>query len=478
MCIFLFSCEQVKNEELEENYHTIATRSIYKSEKGDYEVTQQMAELFVKSNKENLPVIDVIPYKMDGITCFYIFNLEKGFKVISADTRVQPVLAESDEDQLYPDKNDNPGVKVWLEDTADRIKILKTRDPETGEDYSDLWADYRIPILKNYVKRLVNNNRDYDIDSIWVLVYNTSVDTIYYGSHEGPLLETKWGQSSPWNNKMPTVSGFHCPTGCVAVAVSQVLNYYHREIGSPNDLWHTISIQGLSWCFDHGGYLLSLDKSNHTDSSSLWSFMPNDYYGSNTDYVSYLMLDIGERLSMHYWTDGSTVYSNTDLSIPNLSSCGINSSFGAYSYLNVDNSIQQRKPVIVSARLGQTGNDGHTWVIDGCRNCCIQYTTTANYYCIHPDEIIYYPNYSGLLSYDEMMTLYPEASGRLYQVIYSVRNKFEESLHMNWGWDGDGDSWYNMLDSATWTYNGSSGVMYSFLYDRVINYNISTTQLN
>jgi len=42
-----------------------------------------------------------------------------------------------------------------------------------------------------------------------------------------PLLQTAWGQGSPYNLLCPVKSGKHCQTGCVATAMAQIM-YYHR----------------------------------------------------------------------------------------------------------------------------------------------------------------------------------------------------------------------------------------------------------
>ncbi len=476
MSMFLFSCEKIQEEKLDDIMNPIATRSIIDLEISDFEVTQEMAELFVKSNKDNLPVIDVIPYKMDDITCFYIFNFEKGFKVISADTRIQPILAESEEDNLYPYNNDNQGIKVWLEDTADRIKMLKTCNPDTGENHYELWRDFRIPKSQpNINTGRKGKTRDFEVDSIWVFFIENTIDSVYYNVNKGPLLKTKWGQSSPWNSKMPKEYNQSCLTGCVSVAISQVLYYnYSETAGIPNDFWHNISIQNTSTCPDHGGLLVALNKTNHTNNSSRWYWMPHDKYGNNTDYVSYLMLDIGERVNMHYGLTHSSVYHASDFSIPNISSCGISSQFGSYSFTGVRNSIFQLRPVIICASAVPGG--GHVWVIDGCKDYNISYYTIKSYYCIHPDELINYPNRSGILSYDEMLNLYPEVSGGYHQVV-SVLNDHQQSIHMNWGFDGNDDSWYSMLDSDNWIYTNPTGISYDFRYNRVMYHNITTFQL-
>lgn len=451
----------------------IRTRSeMVEEDVGIHDVTQRMAEIFIMSNKENPKIVSVEPYGVDGVTCFYIFNFEKGFKVVSADTRIQPVLAESDKDNIDPSKVDNPGVKVWLEDTADRIRKMKENNLDTGEDYSGLWSAYRLPDKSDFT-----TIRRSEEDSVWVLIYETSIDTLSYNANVGPLLSTEWGQESPWNSKMPKVGSDRCPVGCVAVATAQVLYYFNRRNMAPTDLWHSISIQNSTFCPTHGGLLVTLNKSNYTSNSILWAFMPLTGDGSNTNLVSSLMLDLGERLEMHYGPSVSGVIYANDSSIPHLDDCGISSYFGSYSFSTVEQSILEYKPVIVGATLTLLGAGGHVWVIDGCKDFSIKYTADQTYYCVHPDELINYPNNFGILTYDEMMSLYPDVSGGRYQLSHSVTYNNQESLHMNWGNDGTSDGWYNMLNSNDWIFSDSSFNSSNYLYNRVIHYNISSSQL-
>ena len=460
VCSSLQSCEGYPEDNAGSQPNVVSTRADVSEMPGDkYGVTQRMAEIFISSNKENPPIVSVEPYEIDGVTCFYIFNFEAGFKVVSADTRVQPILAESDKGCLVPSETDNPGVKVWLEDTADRIRVLKENNADTGEDYSGLWSAYRLP-----EKREALTTRSYDVDSVWVLVYNTSSTYTSFNANVGPLLSTEWGQGSPWNNKMPKIGGTKCVTGCVAVATAQVLYYFNRRYMAPKDFWETISIQNTSLCPTHGGLLVTLNKSNYNSNSSKWNTMT-----SNTDNVSYLMLDLGERLEMHYGTNDSGVVLAGDYSIPNLTSCGISSSFDSFSFPTVRSDLLNEKPVIITASQDYNA-DFHTWVIDGCKDYSIMITTTATYYCVHPDELINYPNNDGVLSYEEMLTQHPDANGHVYQVSQTTYDH-QQSLYMNWGWDGYLNGWYNFLDPADPIYS-------QYVYHRVIHYNINTTQLN
>ena len=41
-----------------------------------------------------------------------------------------------------------------------------------------------------------------------------------------PMVQTQWGQGSPYNLLCPTQGGQHCQTGCVATAMAQVMRYH------------------------------------------------------------------------------------------------------------------------------------------------------------------------------------------------------------------------------------------------------------
>lgn len=477
--LFIFNaCDVISDNDFKEEEtlirKTLTVRSDSKNQiQSEHDVTQRMAELFIAAHKDFPSVVRVEPYSIDGITCFYIFNFEKGFKIVSADSRVQPILAESSEENLYPDEMDNNGVRVWLEDTADRIRVLKANDIETKKDYSDFWSSF-IDDSSVIQTRSLDPNQD----SVWIKTVDVSSNPYSINAHVLPLTTTMWGQGSPWNQKMPTIGNAHCLTGCVAVAISQVLYYFHVKDGYPNDLWHTISIQSQNYCTVpyHSGLLVTLNKSNHVNNSSRWINMPLVPLGSNSSYVSDLMLDIGERVNMHYGINESEVYHNIDLSIPNLSQCGVSSSSAMYSYNNyytsVKNNLVNGKPVIISAWLNPDLISGHTWIIDGCEDYVLRDIETITYRYVATEDILNYDNWVATYSNEDMLYMYPNA----YNGMQEVNTYYTDikQLRMNWGYDGSGNSgYYGVLDTSDWDYYS-----YNFLYSRHIHYNISTSQLN
>ena len=449
-------------------------------------VSQKMAELFISSHKDNPPIISIEPYEMDGAVCLYIINFEKGFKIVSADTRIQPILAECEEGNLSPDKTDNPGVKVWLEDTADRISVLRRFNLSVEEDYSDLWSPFRDQKKPSIRTRAMRDSSFFDEEYIWIRVVETNTVSIYSNADQPALMTTKWGPGYPWNVKMPNsfLTNILCPTGCAAVAVSQVLRYFNKKGDYPTDLYHSVSIDSTTPQYvpeiDWFIVKTTLSKSGYTSSSSRWSNMPDTRYGSHTDYVSSLMLDIGNRVDTHYYQSISYVEPDTinfSYTIPNLPQCGISSSYAPYSFLTVASNISAKKPVIVSAYCDSTQRGlggGHTWVIDGCHDYLLYYFTTESYYHILSADYYSYSNVVDVYTEREMMTVNPNVYDGMQNVTTSSHTM--KDLHMNWGLDGDGDGDYNMLSSNDWILP-AGGSTVNYLYERRMHHNISTTQL-
>ncbi len=63
----------------------------------NYGVTQQMLNRFLNIVHKSAKVKSIVPVCKDGDTLAYCVNLDKGWKLISGDQRMPPVLAFSDE---------------------------------------------------------------------------------------------------------------------------------------------------------------------------------------------------------------------------------------------------------------------------------------------------------------------------------------------------------------------------------------------
>ncbi len=115
----------------------------------------------------------------------------------------------------------------------------------------------------------------------------------------GPMVETRWNQGRPYNKYTPTISGYHTPTGCVAVAYSQIMKFWQwpdRGQGSRTYYWET-GKKYLSANFSH---------------PYRWDKMPAALNDRSTpeeiDAVARLMYDVGVAVDMDYGISGSGAY--------------------------------------------------------------------------------------------------------------------------------------------------------------------------
>lgn len=471
----IYSCSRVDIQDISNGIinrnSTVMTKSLGETVGNqDFDISLQMAELFIRSDKTNPRITRVDPYVLDDCTCFYVFNFDKGFKIVSADTRVSPILAESAEENLYLEQV-HEGLRVWLEDTGDIIKQIKSNNIDTKEDYSVFWSAFKPEPVEIPQTRSWPTNLDY----VWVKTVDYSSTVYSANAHVPHLLLTKWGQYYPWNVNMPITDGQHCLTCCVAVAISQVLYYNFVNNNVPHDFWHSISIASTSPAPSpyYDKKIVTLNKSNYTTYSYRWFFMPQFAAFENTQYVSDLMLDIGERLPVYYGINESVARHDQDYKIINLSLCGISSSHSSYTFSTVEADLVNGKPVIVSAWISPNpGSPGHTWVIDGCDDYTLKNITTETFNYVSIDDLENYPESIICYSNEQMLSMYPYAIDGM-QVVNTTYVPVKRLL-MNWGYDGQGDdAYYGILDTSSWDYCDVS-----FNYHRHIHYNISTSQIN
>ena len=112
------------------------------------------------------------------------------------------------------------------------------------------------------------------------------------------LLSTQWGQDAPYNNKCPAINGQRPPSGCVATAMAQVMNYYRwPEQG-----------QGT------GGYYVN-DQYTPAEVNGTydWDRMPTGKGKSVMTEnikkaVSTLLFDCGKAVKMQYDIEGSGAF--------------------------------------------------------------------------------------------------------------------------------------------------------------------------
>ncbi len=224
----------------------------------------------------------------------------------------------------------------------------------------------------------------------WLKAINTSlrdkktkanVPAQFY-SYVNPLIQTKWGQSTPYNSLCPREDGDKCLTGCVATSMAQILYYYRYPLQGVG----THSYQ--DYHFDYGNTVFQ------------WGNMITDYKSTNysvaqANAVSTLMYACSVSVDMNFGAaESGAPFINIISALKNNFGFDEGTFYGRDSYSGdwmslIYNELSNYRPVFYS---GYNDKGGHAFIIDG---------------------------------YDA-----------------------EGNVHINWGWDGDLDGYFdiNSLD--------------------------------
>ena len=205
---------------------------------------------------------------------WYIFQIDSGFVIVSADDAVIPILGYATDNPFVVERiPDN--CKAWLQQYADEIELVKSLRLEADETIRQRWIE-------------LTENRSSGLPDAPV---NTN--------SVAPLLTTTWGQSPNYNALCPGSGSSKAVTGCVATAMAQIINYYEYPVVGYGTHSYTDPTYGVQ----------SVDFSNTTYQYAL---MPNALnYGSNStqiNAVATLMYHCGVAVNMEYSPSGSGAY--------------------------------------------------------------------------------------------------------------------------------------------------------------------------
>lgn len=340
--------------------------------------------------------IEPIISGQDTLLYFVNYAKDQGWVVLSGDKRTEAILASSTTGNL--NKDALGGSAVWFDDLAGKIYGIKrsnTKAPQSN-DYT-MWCKIDTLILglrpESGKPRLlgpdepnVPNEDDYE---------NILVDVeirVLVDKKVGPLIQTKWGQSSPWNECTPfwRDSWKRCPPGCVAVAGAQMLYYFHYLKNKPRNFYSSGGCEGVVWNKTNRSYRFSFyePREDVWDKMDRWASEPTDIpaLAEGTYLASLLMGFVGSQVDMDYGIEGS----GADFSklVKLYRDLGIRSSLTDYKEELVRASLDQQLPVNVSAAAAKktvkifsipiwwTYDAGHAWIIDGYKDKRILHTAT------------------------------------------------------------------------------------------------------
>ena len=379
--------------------------------------------------------LSVSPLTSESDTLAYVLNFGSEWEVISAHKRGQTVLIKGE----GPIDLTKPGVAHWLNGELEFIKALKKGEIEIKDDNEkSVWKNPSIPATKGDIDPKEENG-------FWELVDAEGVGSREEGiSH---LLQTRWGQWSPWNACVPYMAPDttdRCPAGCVAISGSQMLYYLHYKFGVPQTMYSTGSCIGYAASKTNYSYQFTFGNATAT----AWDDMARNRYDWTRDnYKTAVLIGyVGHSLQMQYAPTGSGA--DMDDLADLFSDFGISSS--GYSTFSAATAYQSVKndsiPIIVAAEATdpQTNNRvGHSWVIDGYKKVTTYYDYTYMWSSRTHNEVHQYGD--TMVERDSVITNY---------------------FKMNWGWaDSNDDNLFGTNDGSSYIATGSSG-QYNFSYDR------------
>jgi hypothetical protein len=287
-----------------------------------------------------------------GSPAFYIFNAEGGgFVIVAGDDRVTPVLAFSKESNIDP-YNIPENVQSFFKGYEKEINYISKSSLPQSANIEGEW--------KKYFNDSVELKSSAVIDSI------------------KPLTTTRWGYGKPYNQFCPYDSIIpinsrrykHCPAGCAAIAMAQVLKYWNfPKIGWGCHAYLT-NRYGYIWA--------DFERTVYT-----WGDMPDDLYDNSPDYqknsVATLMYHCGVSLDMEYGPDVSGIFRydkstgkntlktafETYFGYNNSMSAVVKSSYPDSGWMEMlKNEMIAGRPVIYDG-VDETLRQGHAFIIDG-----------------------------------------------------------------------------------------------------------------
>ncbi len=370
--IFLLHCTKEDNgtiSTIDDLENFIVTSSEIKS--SAYFVSLDLLNKYIciTSKKKNVASIKPIAKDNEILAYYVLFEDDLGWMLISADTRVSPVLSYSDSGILDLENTASPAVRaVW-----GMLDIVKEAKIENNSMEHSIWSF----LSGTFKYRDKKNTKKAKIDTragnggMWI-----ALDTIFVNSsyHSPRLTSTSWGLYSPWNTYAPYDLDLYnhenisiqCPVGCAAVATGQLFyKYVSTNIGTdtiPTQAEFIIPNTIIFGQYATTGWAnLSIDTTSN--SSSL---------NQTAIFLSWL----GHRMGLEYLYNGTSLYSYNITNMETIMGDYLHYTKGEYSLSNNSNtyikqyfcdtvlfSMSNGSPIMILGTINYT-QGGHVFIID------------------------------------------------------------------------------------------------------------------
>lgn len=370
-------------------------------------------------------------------TLMYIFNYsgERGYTVISSDTRTGDVLAIVKEGSFnVADTAENSLKKYLLECMIGyqkhKLDSLAKEDADTKgsagnnpptKEYAGYMRNYRGNT--SVVNTVSRNFQNYNFNVKYPEPYEATIYGDSYYLSKGcigqwnftqtttvvsPLIKTEWGQTSPYNNSAPyvhpdgsinddntTPDDQRAVAGCVSVAVAQIMAYHAWPKTYPANVG---SRYGGPTCID--------DFKGLVNSSQIKT-------EADKNKISHFFRVIGDLLGNNWGISGTSA---SEAAIP-----GCFAKMGyvrpeppkPYNIYQIVESLKLKRPVLI---YGYDGIDSaHEWILDGYKKKEVGYD-------------YFYFDENAKFTKNKFQKWIPESE--------------QNYLSCNFGWDGSQDGYY------------------------------------
>ena len=298
---------------------------------------QKAAKTFLNNN--GIAAAQLIDISAEaGFSNLYIYNADKGFVVMAADDRVQPILGYSLTGHFRV-KDMPSNVRGWLQGYDEEIQFAIKNNAKATPETKQQWQD-----LEKGVKGA----------KATVVVE--------------PLLNTLWDQGDPYNQLCPTINNEATYSGCVATSMAQIMRYWNWPITGN-------SSHSYTWRYTINNHTYSQTLSANFGSTTYDWLNMTDTYGSNSTEaeqtaVATLMYHCGVSVDMDYGTDGSGAYSSDIPSaLTSYFRYSSNVEYKSKAYTNnstwqgyLKDDLNAGRPIQYS---GSGSGGGHAFVCDG-----------------------------------------------------------------------------------------------------------------
>lgn len=273
-------------------------------------------------------------HNVSGKSIYYVFNEgEQGFIIIAADDCVYPVLGYSFSGG-FTGKNMPESFIYWMDAYTSEILYIIQNQLPPDKKTSDAWNAYTAP---DFVPAILKGG-------------SKSV---------APLLLSTWDQGKYYNflcPEDPAGPGGHVWSGCVAIAMAQIMYYYRFPIQGTGSYGYNSPY----------GYL----NANFGATTYHWENMQNSIGAKFNFEMAQLQLHCGIAIDMDYSPDGSGAYMDDAVnamisyfSYHPTAQMRYKNSYSTTNWQNiVKGELDNKRPVLYA---GYGNGGGHAFVCDG-----------------------------------------------------------------------------------------------------------------